>query len=78
MKKINERELAQYDGKNGALSFIAFRGKIYDVSSSFLWKQGVHQVFHNAGRDLTDSIEEAPHGVDLLEKFPIAGTLGMD
>ena len=78
MKKFNEQELAQYDGKNGTLSFIAFRGKIYDVSSSFLWKQGVHQVFHNAGRDLTDSIEEAPHGVDLLEKFPIAGTLGMD
>ena len=60
MKKINERELAQYDGKNGALSFIAFRGKIYDVSSSFLWEQGVHQVFHNAGRDLTDSIENVP------------------
>lgn len=78
MKKFNEQELARCDGKNGALAFIAFKGKTYDVSSSFLWKQGVHQVLHNAGRDLTDSIEKAPHGIDPLKKFPIVGTHGMD
>lgn len=51
---------------------------MYDVSSSFLWKNGNHQVLHNAGKDLTDSLEEAPHGVDLLERFPVVGTLHKD
>jgi predicted heme/steroid binding protein len=45
------------------------------VSGSFLWKDGSHQVLHNAGMDLTDGIEQAPHGGDILEKFPLVGTL---
>ena len=30
---------------------------------------------HNAGSDLTESIDQAPHGTDLLERFPVVGTL---
>jgi len=78
MKRFSKKELAQYNGKNGAPAYIAYKGKVYDVSSSFLWKNGNHQVLHNAGKDLTDSLEEAPHGVDLLERFPVVGTLHKD
>jgi predicted heme/steroid binding protein len=72
------KELAQYNGKDGAPAFIAYNGKVYDVSSSFLWRNGKHQVLHNAGEDLTDSLEQAPHGADLLERFPVVGMLHED
>lgn len=68
MRKINKKGLARYNGKNGASAFIACNGKVYDVSRSFLWRNGNHQVIHNAGVDLSDSLERAPHGADLLEK----------
>ena len=75
MKEFSEEELAQCDGKNGKPAYVAYKGKVYDVSASFLWKDGRHQVLHKAGIDLTDALEEAPHGVDVLEKFPVVGTL---
>ena len=75
MRTFNEKELAKYNGKNGAPAYIAYNGKVYDVSSSFLWRDGNHQVIHNAGVDLTDSLEQAPHSADLLKKFPVVGTL---
>lgn len=75
MKTFKKEELARYDGKNGAPAYVAYKGKIYDVSSSFLWKNGTHQVIHTAGEDLTASLEYAPHGVDLLERFPVVGML---
>jgi predicted heme/steroid binding protein len=77
MKKrsFSKEELRQYNGKDGALVLIACKGKVYDVSRSFLWRNGNHQVLHNAGVDLTDSLEQAPHGEDFLERFPVVGTL---
>jgi predicted heme/steroid binding protein len=78
MRTFTRKELAQYDGKNGVPAFIAYNGKLYDVSNSFLWRNGKHQVLHNAGVDLTDSLEQAPHGADLLERFPVVGTLHED
>ena len=78
MKSFNKKELARYNGKNGAPAYIAYKGKVYDVSNSFQWRSGRHQVVHNAGEDLTDSLEQAPHGVELLERFPVIGTLQED
>ncbi|MCK4669522.1 cytochrome B5 [Candidatus Bathyarchaeota archaeon] len=75
MKEFTKEELAQCNGKNGTPVCIAYKGKVYDVSASFLWKDGAHQVLHNAGVDLTDALEQAPHGRDILEKFPVVGTL---
>ena len=75
MRKFTKRELAQYNGKNGVPAFFAFNGKVYDVCDSFLWQDGNHQVFHNAGLDLTDRLEQAPHGAEILERFPVVGTL---
>jgi predicted heme/steroid binding protein len=78
MRKFTTKELAQYTGKNGTPAYIAFKGKVYDVSRSFLWRDGKHQVVHNAGKDLTEGLDEAPHGADLLERFPLVGTLQDD
>lgn len=78
MRKFTIEELARYNGRDGAPAFIAYQGKVYDVSHSFLWQEGRHQVLHHAGVDLTADLEQAPHGADLLEKFPVIGTLEIE
>lgn len=75
MKKFSKKELAKYNGENGTPVYIAYKGKVYDVSSSFLWRGGNHQVLHEAGEDLTDALDEAPHGEEMLEKFTVIGIL---
>ena len=78
MKKFSIEELARYNGKDGAPAYIAYDGKVYDVSVSFQWRNGRHQVLHNAGEDLTDALEQAPHSADLLDRVPVVGMLGED
>jgi predicted heme/steroid binding protein len=78
LRRFTRKELAQYHGKDGAPAFIAYEGKVYDVSRSFLWQDGRHQVLHMAGVDLTAGLDQAPHGADLLERFPVIGMLDGD
>ena len=78
MAQFIKEELARNNGKNGAAVFISNKGNVYDVSKSFLWENGEHQALHEAGKDLTDELELAPHGAEVLERFPIAGTLSED
>ena len=40
-----------------------------------LWQRGRHQVRHPAGVDCAGGLNEAPHGADLLERFPVVGIL---
>lgn len=75
MQKFNRKELSQNNGKDGAKTFVAYKGKVYDVSDSFHWKNGKHQVLHKAGEDLTDALAQAPHGEDMLEKYPVVEVL---
>ena len=73
-KFFTKEELRKYDGSNG-VAYIAFEGRVYDISRSFHWKKGIHQVTHRAGYDLTDVLKKAPHGPDMLDRFPIVGEL---
>jgi len=75
MRRLTKEELAQYNGKDGAPAYIAYEGKVYDVSHSFLWQKGRHQVLHTAGIDLTTELDTAPHGANMLERFPVIGML---
>jgi predicted heme/steroid binding protein len=74
-RRFTKKELGRYHGRNGAPAFIAYKGRVYDVSRSFLWQDGRHQALHAAGRDLTSSLEEAPHDAEVLKIFPMVGTL---
>jgi predicted heme/steroid binding protein/uncharacterized membrane protein len=65
--------LDQFDGKDGRPAYIAYRGIIYDVTKSRLWKNGVHVMKHAAGNDLTDFLQNAPHGEDKILSFPQVG-----
>ncbi len=78
MRRFTQKELARYNGKDGVPAFIAYAGRVYDVSGSFLWQEGSHQALHAAGRDLTGSLDDAPHAADLLRRFPMVGTLRED
>lgn len=73
MKEFDSDELSQYNGENGTPIYIAHAGKVYDVSESKLWRNGLHMKRHNAGRDLTTDIQAAPHQTDVLERYPQVG-----
>jgi len=73
MREFTPRELARFDGREGRPAYIAYGGVVYDVSGSFLWRGGRHQAMHRAGEDLTEAMEQAPHGPEFLEKFPMIG-----
>lgn len=75
MRKITREELGLCNGRNGAPAYIAYNGLVYDVSGCFLWKGGRHQAMHDAGRDLTEALKEAPHGQNLLERAVLIGEL---
>jgi len=75
LKEFSREELSCFDGKEGRPAYIACRGKVYDVSNSFLWMGGRHQALHQAGEDLSDLLDTAPHGEDLLERVPVVGIL---
>jgi len=38
-------------------------------------EKGRHQVTHYAGRDWSKGLKDAPHGPEMLDKFPIVGIL---
>ena len=50
---------------------IAYEGRVYDVSTSKLWREGRHARRHEAWRDLTAEMANAPHGPEVLEHFPV-------
>ena len=72
---LTAEELHSFDGKEGRPAFIAYKGKIYDVTNSKLWKEGSHARKHHAGRDLTEALKTAPHAEDKLLSMPEVGKL---
>jgi len=73
MEQWDETSLAQFDGRDGKPIYIAFWGRVYDVTASKLWREGLHMKRHQAGRDLTDSFPSAPHGEDVFSRYPEVG-----
>lgn len=68
-------ELTAYDGKEGRPAYVAHAGKIYDVTPSRLWKEGLHMGRHNAGTDLTEALKQAPHGLEKVAAMREVGVL---
>ena len=67
-------DLGKFNGKNGNPAYIAFKGKVYDVSMSGQWTDGDH-LGHEAGQDLTMAMDIAPHGDEVMEKMRVVGVL---
>jgi predicted heme/steroid binding protein/uncharacterized membrane protein len=68
-------DLSQYDGRDDHPAYVAYKGTIYDVTKSRLWKHGSHVMKHSSGRDLTGLLETAPHGEDKILAMPVVGQL---
>ena len=75
MKEFDADELAGFNGENGKPAYIAYDGKVYDVSESKLWRKGQHMNRHRSGADLTSDMQAAPHDFNVLERFPQVGIL---
>ncbi|HVN72536.1 MAG TPA: DUF2231 domain-containing protein [Desulfomonilia bacterium] len=75
MKEFDTESLASFNGKDGKPAYVAHKGKVIDVTTSKLWKSGQHMKRHQAGSDLTMDIPAAPHGPEVLGKYPQVGTL---
>jgi predicted heme/steroid binding protein/uncharacterized membrane protein len=75
MRRFTKKELREFNGEEGRASYVAFKGKVYNVSNSRLWTGGKHQGRHSAGDDLTESILNAPHGEEVFRKFQVLGEL---
>ena len=67
-------QLALRNGQDKPEIWVAFRGLIYEVTASRLWRNGKHYE-HWAGQDLTDELADAPHTDKVFEKFTAVGRL---
>jgi len=67
-------ELALRNGQDSPEIWIAWDGKIYDVTESRLWKSGKHYE-HWAGQDLTEELADSPHGRRVFEGREPIGVL---
>ncbi|MGL4632092.1 MAG: cytochrome b5 domain-containing protein [Leadbetterella sp.] len=74
MKKISKSSLSLRNGVDKEDIWVAYKGVVYDVTSSRLWKKGMHYE-HLAGQDLTEELKDAPHTESVFEKFPVVGNL---
>jgi len=74
IKFFTKQQLARRNGQDRDEIWVAYQGKIYDVTTSRLWRKGQHYE-HWAGQDLTDELSDAPHTEKVFEKFEVVGVL---
>jgi predicted heme/steroid binding protein len=74
LKKITNRQLSLHNGQDKPDVWIAYLGKVYDVTESRLWLSGKHYE-HWAGQDLTSELKDAPHTKSVFSRFRCIGIL---
>ena len=74
-KEFNIEELSKYNGQNGNPAYIAVDGVVYDVTNAKGWSNGIHNGGVTAGQDLSELINQSPHGKEVLKDLPVVGTL---
>jgi predicted heme/steroid binding protein len=74
LPEFSKSYLALRNGQDKPQIWVAFKGIIYDVTDSRLWKNGKHYE-HWAGQDLTEELKDAPHSDQVFAKFEVVGRL---
>ncbi|MBK6482604.1 MAG: hypothetical protein KBF32_09165 [Chitinophagales bacterium] len=72
--EFTRSQLALRNGQDKPQIWVAYRGIIYDLTDSRLWRNG-HHYEHWAGQDLTEELKDAPHTDLVFEGWEIVGTL---
>lgn len=67
-------QLALRNGQDREEVWVAYKGVIYDVTKSKLWRDGKHYE-HWSGQDLTDELPDAPHTDKVFDKFKAVGRI---
>lgn len=67
-------QLALRNGQDKPQVWIAYKGVVYDVTASRLWREGKHYE-HWAGQDLTHELVDAPHTDEVFARFTAIGRL---
>lgn len=67
-------ELAEFDGQEGRDAYIAVDGIIYDVTGVSAWTGGTHNG-NMAGTDVSNVINNAPHGRSVLDGLEAIGEI---
>lgn len=70
-------QLALRNGQDREEIWVAYKGLIFDVAKSRLWRNGRHYE-HWAGQDLTNELKDAPHTEFVFDKFNVIGRLSTD
>lgn len=71
-------QLAQKNGVNGNDCYVAIDTKVYLVKGVASWEMGRHTPADSSvtcGKNLTQALQESPHGAKVLRKLPVVGTL---
>ena len=71
-------QLAEYDGQEGTDCLVAVDGDVYLIEGFALWQMGEHLPSGGRARcglDLTEVIDESPHGRSKLQLLKKVGTL---
>jgi predicted heme/steroid binding protein len=74
LPEYTRSQLALRNGQDKPEIWVAYKGYIYDVTKSRLWRDGKHYE-HWAGQDLTDELPDAPHTETVFDKFNCIGIL---
>ncbi len=75
LKMYTRSQLALRNGQDRDEIWVAYKGLIYDVTTSRLWRNGKHYE-HWAGQDLSEELEQdAPHTHHVFDKFQVVGKL---
>jgi len=74
VKVYSKSQLALRNGQDKEDIWCAYKGNIYDLKKSRLWRNGQHYE-HWAGQDLTEELKDAPHTDHVFDKFEVVGKL---
>jgi len=77
VSKFTSDDLRYFDGIEDRPTYIGFRNKVYDMTGSDFWENGVHFQRHKAGDDLSDMLAQAPHDEEKILGMPLVGELDL-
>ena len=74
LPKYTKTQLSSRNGQDREEIWCAYKGLIYQLNRSKLWRDGKHYE-HWAGQDLTEEMADSPHTENVFDKWEPIGIL---